>query len=545
MKKLLFLLVMFAVPILGNAQTHPAITSWLQNTTETGSYYMVNNSTPIDNEIVVNCQSVQYSEDFVYVTTNGIPAYPTGPFQDGNPSQASDQNAIYKIPLDPQANTGNPTATNPGNIGVFINGVSLFDYRDGVGWNPNTGALCGGPPGGNPPCPGGPMGQTDWTRDAIPAERPGFDCSKGHPAMGNYHHHQNPSSFKLDLEVISIVCELYDADGLYGIDENAHSPLIGFAYDGFPIYGAYGYQNADGSGGIARIKSGYQLRAITTRNTHADGTSVDQGAPINDDFPLGYFREDYEWISHAGEEDYLDVHNGRFCVTPEYPDGIYAYFATVDENWNSTYPYVVGPSFYGVSANRKVTTISEPVTTYEPMELVDNDNDGYFSDVDCNDDNGAINPGAEEIANNDIDENCDDEILIIDNDMDGYNSDIDCNDDNAAINPGATEIANNEIDEDCDNEDLMTSIEGIPGIGINIFPNPASEFIIVQVKGLLRDNLKAQLLSLDGKLLGEGKINAGSTLCHIDTRTIYTGQYIVQVLNGNRIVEKKMVTLSR
>lgn len=73
----------------------------------------------------------------------------------------------------------------------------LFDYRDGVGWNPNTQSLCGGP--GNPPCPGGPMAQTDWSRDAIPAEKAGFDCSKAHPAMDNYHHHQNPSAFKLDI----------------------------------------------------------------------------------------------------------------------------------------------------------------------------------------------------------------------------------------------------------------------------------------------------------------------------------------------------------
>jgi hypothetical protein len=41
----------------------------------------------------------------------------------------------------------------------------------------------------------------------------------------------------------------------------------------------------------------------------------------------------------------LDVHNGRFCITPEYPEGIYCYFATVDANYNSAYPYVVGQRF--------------------------------------------------------------------------------------------------------------------------------------------------------------------------------------------------------
>ena len=92
--------------------------------------------------------------------------------------------------------------------------------------------------------------------------------------MGNYHHHQNPSAFDLDLTVISTICNLYDADGLYAIDSTTHSPLIGFAYDGYPIYGAYGYANSNGTGGIVRIKSGYQLRNITVRTHHADGTDV-------------------------------------------------------------------------------------------------------------------------------------------------------------------------------------------------------------------------------------------------------------------------------
>ena len=337
------------------AQLSPAITSWLQNTTTTGSYYTVGNSTAQGNNILVNCQAVQYSANFVYVSTKGVPAYPTGPFQDGNPSQATSQNAIFKFPLAPVPNTGTPTATTGGNIGVFINGVALFDYRDGVAWNPTTSALCGGP--GNSPCPGGPGASMEWNRDAIPAEKAGFDCAKGHPAMGNYHHHQNPSAFKLDLNVISTVCNLYDSDGLYAINSTQHSPLIGFAYDGYPIYGAYGYANADGTGGIVRMKSSYQLKNMTTRTN---------GPAVNSTYFLGYFREDYEFVAHTGQADYLDVHNGRTCVTPEYPNGTYAYFCTVDANHNSAYPYAVGPTFYGTYANRKVTSIGETTTTYVP-----------------------------------------------------------------------------------------------------------------------------------------------------------------------------------
>ena len=364
---LLFCGLLYLIVIQLSAQTDPNITSWLQNTTETGSYYISGNSTAIDNNLLYNCQHIEYSDDFVYVHTKGIPAYPTRPFNDGNPSQASDQNAIYKMPRIPQP-AATPQNTNGGNIGIFINGVSLFDYRDGVGWNANNQSLCGGP--GNPPCPGGPMAQPDLTRDAIPAEKLGFDCSKAYPAIGNYHHHQNPSAFKLDIEVVSDICNLYDAEGLYAIDVDKHSPLIGYAYDGYPIYGAYGFQNKDGSGGITRIKSGYQLRDISVRNTHANGSSVDNGPDIGGDYFLGYFREDYEWIAHEGEDDYLDVHNGRFSITPEYPNGIYAYFATVDDNWNSTYPYVVGPTFYGVKENRKVNTVSEDTEVYNASVTV-------------------------------------------------------------------------------------------------------------------------------------------------------------------------------
>ncbi len=361
MKKSLFTIALFCTSAL-QAQLNPAITNWLINTSGlTGSHYVQGNSTPISDNVAANVQAVQYSTNFVYVTTTGIPAYVTGPFL-GNPSLATSQNAIFKIALNPTANTGTLSSTTGGNIGIFINGVALFDYRDGVAWNSTTNALCGGP--GNPPCPGGPNANMPWNRDAVPAEKPGFDCSKGHPAMGNYHHHQNPSAFKLDLQVISSICDIYDADGLYVIDSLQHSSLIGFAYDGFPIYGAYGYKNADGTGGIARIESGYQLRNISVRTHWADGTDVADGPAVSSTYPLGYFREDYEFIAHTGQQQYLDASNGRFCVTPEYPNGMYCYFATVDANWNSAYPYVVGPKYYGVVTGAKVTNITEPVTTY-------------------------------------------------------------------------------------------------------------------------------------------------------------------------------------
>jgi hypothetical protein len=370
MKKSILSFTLLCFAVWSNAQVSPAISSWLRNTTgATGRHYVQGNSTPINDADLVNVQSVQYSTNWVYVTATGVPSYITGPFLDGNPSITTNQNSIFKMPLNPTQNTGTATATQGGNIGIFINGVAMFDYRDGVAWNATTSALCGGP--GNPPCPGGPTATMPWNRDAIIAEKAGFDCAKGHPAQGNYHHHQNPSAFKLDLTVISTICDIYDADGLYVINENEHSPLIGYAYDGFPVYGAYAFKNADGTGGITRMKSGYQLRNITTRTTSPSGATVTSGPAVSTTYPLGYFREDYEFVAHTGEADYLDEHNGRFCVTPEYPNGIYCYFATVDEDWNSAYPYLVGPTYYGNKTAVKVTSITETVTTYNPSTSID------------------------------------------------------------------------------------------------------------------------------------------------------------------------------
>jgi hypothetical protein len=353
-KKVLSIIALFAFTSISVAQTNPIITTFIQNQTGiTGRHYIEGNSTPIVDAVLANVQSVDYSDDWVYITATGIPAYITGPFLDGNPSLAQDQDAIYKLPLIPIENTGTPTETTPGNIGVFINGVSLFDYRDGVAWNNDTMNLCGGP--GNPPCPGGPFATQDWNRDAIPAEMGGFDCNKAHPAMGNYHHHQNPSAFNLDLIVVSNICDTYPADGLYVIDTESHSPLIGFAYDGFPIYGAYGFANTDGTGGIVKMNSSYELPGATTRvnGPDMDGTYFE-----------GYFREDYSYESHT-EDYYLDEHNGRFAITPEYPEGVYAYYATVDENHNSTYPYAVGPTFYGNVVAENVNVIIEETTNYD------------------------------------------------------------------------------------------------------------------------------------------------------------------------------------
>ena len=204
------------------------------------------------------------------------------------------------------------------------------------------------------------------------------------------------------------------------------------------------------------MKSSYRLRNITTRTTYADGSSVTAGPPVSATYPLGYFREDYEYIATTSlTPDYLDAHNGRFCVTPEYPNGIYCYFATVNASWNSAYPYVVGPAFYGVRSAAKITSITEPVTVYTPSTV-------------------------------------------------GI----------ADLNTGQQYV--------------------------NIFAVPAGDLIVIQSNDLTRENMLIDLYDLTGRLVQKTILYQGSTLAYFDTRTLYSGEYIIKTTKGTELFSKKI-----
>jgi len=296
-------------------QIGPDITTWMQNTTLTGYGGHIS-----------NVQLVQYSANYVYVSTNCIPLYAIGPWPT-NPNVPSPQNFVCEFPRHPVQNTGTLTAVGLGTIGLWSNGVSIYNPEDGFHWSGTAWAMGPG---------------TSWNRNALMFEAVSFDSCLGHPNnTGDYHNHVNPR------------CLYNDADSTH------HSPIIGFAFDGFPIYGAYGYVSTTApSGPVKRMKSSYVLSTASSRPA---------GGPPVGTYPMGDCIDDYTYTAGAGD---LDVHNGRFCYTPEYPGGTYAYFVTIDASLNPVYPFVLGPTYYGVvgSTNTHITPVG-PDTTFHTSSL--------------------------------------------------------------------------------------------------------------------------------------------------------------------------------
>ena len=113
-------------------------------------------------------------------------------------------------------------------------------------------------------------------------------------------------------------------------DGSTTSRIIGWAYDGNPIYGSYGSLNPQNiSSGIKTMTSGYTLDVSNVEDRPSD-------------FDPGFFIEDYQY---TGTGD-LDEHNGRYAKTNEFPNGIYAYYATIDPVTSvPAFPYFIGQSF--------------------------------------------------------------------------------------------------------------------------------------------------------------------------------------------------------
>ena len=229
---------------------------------------------------IENTVSITVEGDERLIRSNGIPDHSTGSFPNrGNPNHISEQSHEYRVPANPKV--AERITPMRGEFGVAINGIP-FD--------PGAGEFFAGEPG--------------WQYEPLSgAIDLGIDVSHAHvQPTGKYHYHGLPTGLIDSVRV----------------EEGKHSPLIGWAADGFPMYAVYGFSNPKASTSpVQKMTSSYQLKKGDRPGGNAPGGTYD-----------GTFVRDYEYVPGSGD---LDECNGRFTVTPEYPEGTYAYFMT--EAW--------------------------------------------------------------------------------------------------------------------------------------------------------------------------------------------------------------------
>lgn len=316
-------------------------------------------------------QEVDSSSNWVYVRSTGLAAYNMGPWLNGSfPNLPVNQHLLYRFPR----TNGVPTTksiTGGGQIGIFVDGVEMFNSWDAYYWNGSTDTSGGG------------VGY--WNRDAYVNEGATFDAGYAHQQnTGTYHYHANPIGLRY---LMGDHVDYDPATKTYSESTNAattHSPILGWVGDGFPVYGPYGYSNATNpASGVRRMISGYVIRngqygtsnltaygrlTIPQWAVRAYGVSSNQTGPdVSSSYPLGRYMEDNDYLGDygyvQGVDFDLDEYNCRWCVTPEFPGGTYAYFVSISSNGTPTFPYNIGRAYYGNPTGGGVSSIAEAVVT--------------------------------------------------------------------------------------------------------------------------------------------------------------------------------------
>ena len=157
---------------------------------------------------------------------------------------------------------------------------------------------------------------------------------------------------------------------------------------------------------------------------------------------------------------------------------------------------------------------------------IDNDNDGYNEDVDCDDNNVDVNPGQVEIPYNGLDDDCNPVTLDDDLDQDGFILDEDCDDENSEINPDAMEIPGNQIDEDCDGMDGPSATHELNGTVIKVFPNPSSDIVRIECSSNIDYNLEVYSSQAQ-------KLLFGNNLKTLDLSDLPDGHYYIRLFNSD------------
>jgi hypothetical protein len=323
---------------------------------------------------------IVFSTNWVYIRATGLASHIMGPWYldagktSNFPNFPSNTAKIYRIPRTPAIPT-TKSLTGLGASGCMVNGVSMFDMRDAFSYV-NASSTDSTPINGL-------TGDGVWNRDGYHNEGVTFDPALAHQAGNNYHYHAQPIGLRYQLgdHVDYNATTNRYTESVTAVTK--HSPILAWAADGLPVYGPYGYSSPlDANSGVRRMISGFVLRngANGTTNLTSTGRTTlpawaqriqtvtyKNGPSVNATYALGHYIEDFDYLGDRGYS--VGVHfdlneqNVRWCVTPEYPSGTYAYFTTINADGTPAYPYTTGRQYFG-NPTGGTSTIGETVTTY-------------------------------------------------------------------------------------------------------------------------------------------------------------------------------------
>tara|TARA_Y100000590_G_scaffold467947_1_gene648707 strand:- start:271 stop:1500 length:1230 start_codon:yes stop_codon:yes gene_type:complete len=231
---------------------------------------------------------IEYTDLSIILKSNGIPNHD---FQSGIGCCASEQDYTWTLPRYPRIANEVTMAPDRGPIAITVTGIPIYGPEEG--------------PGGDAVA----LHHDYFIEDRQPIE---LGLCGGHSGPGGtYHYHFDANCIHWHPEENS--GEKWSDWIIDKIDKTIHSPILGYAFDGFPIYGMYGW---DDNGFVTMMTSSYQLKS---------GANGYGGI------------DDWEYIAGLGT---LDECNGRSGPVPEYPEGIYHYHSTLFNGGNLIgFPY--------------------------------------------------------------------------------------------------------------------------------------------------------------------------------------------------------------
>ena len=278
--------------------------TWTNSTPDTSQGYVTTSFRNLDG---IN---VNYDSNNVFIQSNNIVNHDVT-ISNSNISyvSAKNQTLTYNIPrLNLNSASLSDQAQMSNAVGILINGLPLYNIQDTETY-----------------------GSTDYHYNNVEKTDSAF-------ALGNTTNTGVQYYYDISSEVVG--------DEAWG-NATTHSGIVGWAFDGLPIYGPYGYTSYHANGSInsstiTNIKSAFQLKGNATRDTSIGGAHT------------GQFTEDFTYdASLTGSNGYVGSlgsgkgsiakYNMRWGVTPESPTTpIYYYVATIDDNGNPMFPYHIG-----------------------------------------------------------------------------------------------------------------------------------------------------------------------------------------------------------